>query len=320
MDFALPDQRQITCPKNHILLETNDLASLHDKEGDYKVNHYVCNACGKDLECTTTASQHCSSCYFDLCPSCFQAQRTINLTCKNDHDLFKVTNLNTFYGSKGYRNNSYLCNFCHDSFDAQATPSTHCSCCKFDLCPDCITVISNEDIWEREKILQEHIKKFTKKYGSWGPHAPPFPRVKVPTGEDRVQWMRNRIIEVTKRYIGFHYQHHHIPLWVSEKNEQGIDCSNFTSWVYNFGLGIKFTSDCKMQSESDKAGRKLQPEEKLEPGDLLFIQNRDKSCISHVVIYMGDGKIVDSGKGGVQERCYGGWYKSHHIFTRRLIE
>lgn len=179
---------------------------------------------------------------------------------------------------------------------------------------------SDPDILEREKIAEEHIKTI-KRHDTWGPLVPTFPPAQIPPGEDPVQWQRKRVIEIAKRYVGLPYQHHHIPLWVCGKTGQGIDCSNYTSWVYNFGLGMRFTSHCQKQAESDESkGRKLEPDEKLEPGDLLFILRGDRSYISHVVIYIGDGKIIDSGKGGVQIRDYAGWYKSHHTFTRRMIE
>ena len=189
----------------------------------------------------------------------------------------------------------------------------------FDFKP---TSPSDDDIFERERIHEEHLKTTTEKYGSWGPSAPQFPPVTVPEGQDPVQWKRQRVIEVAKRYIGLPYQHQHVPGFASEKFGQGLDCSNYTSWVYNFALGIHFTSHCQRQAESELSkGRKLGPEEKLEPGDLLFILKGDKSYISHVVIFVGDGKIIDSrGTGGVQIRNYAGWYKTHHIFTRRLIE
>ena len=189
----------------------------------------------------------------------------------------------------------------------------------FDFKP---TPTSDADILERERIHAEHLKTTPEKYGSWGPHPRLFPPVMVPKGQDPVQWKRQRVIEVAKRYIGLPYQHHHVPDWVSEKDGMGLDCSNYTAWIFNFALGVEMTSHCQRQAESELAkGRKLGPHEKLEPADLLFIEKGDRSYTSHVVIYIGDGKIIDCrGSGGVQIRDYAGWYKSHHVCTRRVVE
>jgi len=186
------------------------------------------------------------------------------------------------------------------------------------ICPP----TSDSDFLERDEIFEKHMKTTNEKYGSWGPHPPLFPPVKVPEGVDPVEWQRARVLEVAKRYIGLPYKHHHVPLWAGSPEGQGVDCSNYTSWAYNYALGIKITSHCQKQAESEDAkGRKLGLDEKLEPADLLFIEKRDRSIISHVVLYLGDNKVLDSrGKGGVQIRDYDGWYKTHHIFTRRMIE
>ena len=161
----------------------------------------------------------------------------------------------------------------------------------------------------------------TMNYDSWGPAAPVCPAVIFPDVPDLVKWKRNRIVAVAKRHIGIPYMHHHFPHWVAS-NGQGIDCSNLTAWVYNFGLGIKFTSKCEWQAEGPKApGRKLERNEPLKPGDLLFILNQDREFISHVVIYINSDEILDTrGKGGCQLRPFKGWYKSHFIFGRRIIE
>ncbi len=156
----------------------------------------------------------------------------------------------------------------------------------------------------------------------WGPHAYSYPAVSVPIGCDLVKWKRLRVVAVAKRYIGLPYEHHHIPSWKSvEYQTQGLDCSNFTSWVYNYGLGLKFTSDIQEQSEGPKApGRVLNEGESFEPGDLLFILKRDRSKVSHVAIFVDGKLIIDSHGVGVEIRTFEGWYKSHFSHARRIIE
>lgn len=152
------------------------------------------------------------------------------------------------------------------------------------------------------------------KYSSWGPSASIYPEVTIPKGVDPVEWKIDRIIEVAKKYIGVPYNHSHIPTL-------GFDCSNYTSWVYNYGLGIKFSSGITRQSES--AGRMLTEGEEFKKGDLLFISNSSGTAIVHVVIYIDKDSIIDStidSIDGVAIRGFKGWYKDRFSFARRIIE
>ena len=178
------------------------------------------------------------------------------------------------------------------------------------------------DFKERDEWVYKVLSLLTSEgHDSWGPKAPVCPSVIVPEGVDQVQWKRTRVINVAKKYIGLPYKHHHVPEWFGPAG-QGTDCSNLTAWAYNYGLGIKFTSKVGWQAEGPRApGRKLEENEKLEPGDLLFIMNKERSFISHVVLYISPEQIIDTrGKGGCQIRPFKGWYKSHYVFGRRIIE
>jgi hypothetical protein len=150
-------------------------------------------------------------------------------------------------------------------------------------------------------------------YGDWGPPSAWFPPVHVPHEFEQVAWLRHRVIEVARYYIGLDYVKSHIP------QRGGLDCSNFTAWVYNFGLGLKFSSNIEVQSET--AGRKLAEGEALAPGDLIFLWNRDHSQILHVTIYVDEEHVIDSTrKGGVELRARKGWYNTRFAWARRLVE
>jgi hypothetical protein len=163
---------------------------------------------------------------------------------------------------------------------------------------------------------------------TWGPKAAHYPPVRVPTGGDAIEWKRARIVAVARHYLGLPYQHHHIPAWAPAGQDRdgvaqtaGLDCSNFTSWVYNYGLGIEFTSDVHMQADGPKApGRRLAAHETLAPGDLLFIMNRDRTKLTHVVIYIDPGHIIDDHADGVRVRAFTGWYTNSFSHARRLLE
>jgi hypothetical protein len=85
---------------------------------------------------------------------------------------------------------------------------------------------------------------------------------------------------------------------------RGVDCSNFTSFVYNQGLGIRFSSDIHKQAaietvtvngtEQELPVRLIPRQDSVEawarvlkPGDLLFIRPRSSETVSHVVIWIG---------------------------------
>lgn len=148
--------------------------------------------------------------------------------------------------------------------------------------------------------------------GRYGPFPLEYPKVSAPNDYDRVKWLQDRVIAVAKRYIGLPYKHKHLP------HLGGLDCSNFTSWVYNYGLGISFVSNIRRQAF--EVGRKINKDEFLEVGDLIYVWSEDRSWVSHVVIYIGDNKVIDSYGPGVKVRDFDGWYKSHFAWARRIIE
>lgn len=65
-----------------------------------------------------------------------------------------------------------------------------------------------------------------------------------------------------------------------------FDCSGLTSWAYR-QIGVNLTRSSRGQYSS--AGRKVSKSE-LQPGDLVFYY----SPVSHVGLYIGNGKIVDA--------------------------
>ena len=160
------------------------------------------------------------------------------------------------------------------------------------------------DRWNSKDVLT--------KYGSWGPPARHF-AIPDGVGSKSADWKRERVIATALRYQGISYQHHHIPAWDPPAdwpwkkvglghNAPGVDCSNFTSFVYNIALGIKINSDVTKQSEltemtfADGHKAPIQRIEKpstyaefvsvLKPGDLIFVRNNQEE-ISHVIMWVG---------------------------------
>lgn len=193
----------------------------------------------------------------------------------------------------------------------------------------------------------------------WGPAAEALPAPEIPTdaGCDATTWKRERILAVAMRYInapdnplGLQYRHHHIPGWnpttstyagAPEENPDvdasdttiewaagpGLDCSNFTAWVYNYGLGIKFSGDVQQQfaGTAGPMGQAIPREGPFQPGDLLFLHpDGNPNEASHVVILMDDQHVIDSRVNaqnliGIQIRNREGWYRTAVLSAYRPI-
>lgn len=160
-----------------------------------------------------------------------------------------------------------------------------------------------------------------RRWGYWGPS---IKHLSPPAGlaKKSPQWSRERVIATAMRYIGYSYQHHHVPDWEPPADwprdpdqktpvAKGVDCSNFTGFVYNLALGILPSTGISQQSEmTDAAGpgagrsvpvKRIElpksyedfPKE-LQTGDLLFVKS-NRGNVSHVVLWVGS--IGDSPDG-----------------------
>lgn len=94
----------------------------------------------------------------------------------------------------------------------------------------------------------------------------------------------------TKRWLGTPYKY-------GGESKRGVDCSGLVMCIYKNALDIKLPRNSAQQSRFCSPLDKNQ----LLPGDLLFFATSGKSKgVSHVGIYVGDGKMVhSSGSSGV---------------------
>jgi cell wall-associated NlpC family hydrolase len=171
------------------------------------------------------------------------------------------------------------------------------------------------DFAERDLLPQTTVSKDKwSSSGSWGPAAATYPPPKIPSGVDESEWKRERVAVVARRYAGLKYKHVHIPAM------GGLDCSNYTSWVYNYGLGIKFTSAVGTQGAT--VGTKLASGDPLRVGDLLYF-DVGGGKIGHTGIYLGDNTMIDDSSMNnysVATKAFdAGWPKSHFAFARRVV-
>lgn len=161
--------------------------------------------------------------------------------------------------------------------------------------------------WYSDGVRQE--------FGVWGPKPRHYPELE---GFDSISasWKRQRVLAVANNMIGLPYQHHHIPDWdppadwpwkqvAYGRNSKGLDCSDFSSWVYNYGLGVHINSDVQKQAattEIEGPGgvgvievRVIRDKNgfddlvtRLRAGDLLFIKHKNSEEVGHVIIWTGE--------------------------------
>jgi len=224
------------------------------------------------------------------------------------------------------------------------------------------------DLGDRFKLAQTALDpslwKTPAAYGflSWGPSPSIYPAVTIPTGCDPTMWQQQRILAAASLIVQqqFNYCHHYIPAWDSkgllfagkasycysgstsgtgggasapsanQATQMGVDCSNFTAFLYNFALGaIRFTGDVQSQggtmtgaaaannygtawapgtafarpanwSSMITSGNAAYQQYPFQPGDLLFIGPTEGDAlqgkISHVVVWTGlkspDGRYL----------------------------
>jgi hypothetical protein len=101
----------------------------------------------------------------------------------------------------------------------------------------------------------------------------------------------------------------------------GFDCSGLIQYAYR-QHGIELPRRSVDQArEGKKVDRKL---DRLKPADLLTFSNRG-GAVTHVGLYIGDGRFIHSATRGVQvsilsaEDPYGRWWYTRWVGVRRIV-
>ena len=118
-----------------------------------------------------------------------------------------------------------------------------------------------------------------------------------------------KIVDKAEQYLGVPYK------W-GGTSPSGFDCSGFVYYVLR-SLGINAS---RTLASMYKQGTEVEKSE-LKPGDIVFFQNTYKAGISHVGIYVGDGKFIhspSSGKVVSYADLYSDYYVSHYYGAVRF--
>lgn len=120
---------------------------------------------------------------------------------------------------------------------------------------------------------------------------------------------RQHIVSNAKKLLGTPY------VW-GGTSPSGFDCSGFTQYV----LGLSSITLPRTTTDQVKVGTYI-TKDQLQPGDLVFLQNTYRSGVSHVGIYIGDGKMIhaSSSKGVTTSSLSTSYYTRHYHSSRRVL-
>lgn len=133
-------------------------------------------------------------------------------------------------------------------------------------------------------------EKAYKKYMAYANKAAKKQNSKKTTSSSSSSSGGNAVYDTATDYLGLKY------VWGGSSLTKGADCSGFTQQIYKkFGVSLPHKA-----SYQAKMGTKITSKSDLQAGDLVFFGS--KNNITHVGIYGGDGKFIESPHTGASVR------------------
>jgi hypothetical protein len=119
-----------------------------------------------------------------------------------------------------------------------------------------------------------------------------------------INYLRESLVKTARDFIGVPY------LWGGTSSDSGFDCSGLTMTVYQLnGLNLP-----RVSQKQFNAGNHIDNEH-LQKGDLVFFAKKSSGKISHVGVYVGDGKFIHASSRGKKIRVDS---LSDNYFVRRF--
>lgn len=132
----------------------------------------------------------------------------------------------------------------------------------------------------------------------------------------RASFNRNSVTNVSK-VIEYAYNAIGKPYAYGQTGNKGYDCSGLTYSTF-LQIGMKLP---RSSSEQASVGTTVKKDD-LIVGDLIFFDTTGKKRISHVGIYIGDGKMIHASTGQkkvVIEDINSSYYKNRFVTAKRII-
>ena len=117
--------------------------------------------------------------------------------------------------------------------------------------------------------------------------------------------LRAELVLTAKRFIGVPYR------WGGESSENGFDCSGLTMVCYRLN-GLNLQRNSRAQYKTGRSVKKSQ----LRKGDLVFFATGGGKRVSHVGMYIGDGKFIHAPRTGKKVRIE---KLSNSFFTQTYV-
>ena len=120
------------------------------------------------------------------------------------------------------------------------------------------------------------------------------------------------VAQAAYNYLGERY------VWGSAQPGVGFDCSGLTSYLYNKVCGISLYRNSAAQSNNGYPVSKSN----LKQGDLLFFSTNGSGSISHVGIYVGNGKMIHASTpstGVIILDIDSNYYSNTFVTARRIL-
>ena len=120
------------------------------------------------------------------------------------------------------------------------------------------------------------------------------------------------VAQAAYNYLGERY------VWGSAQPGVGFDCSGLTSYLYNKVCGISLYRNSAAQSNNGYPVNKSN----LKQGDLLFFSTNGSGSISHVGIYVGNGKMIHASTpstGVIISDIDSNYYSNTFVTARRIL-
>jgi hypothetical protein len=124
-------------------------------------------------------------------------------------------------------------------------------------------------------------------------------------------YLRNELVGTAKKFIGVPYR------WGGSSRREGFDCSGLTMVVYQLN-GLNLPRSSKQQYRVGRPIRRSQ----LSQGDLVFFATSGGRRVSHVGIYVGNGRFIHApgrGKRIRTELLTKKYFKTRYVGARTYL-
>lgn len=128
---------------------------------------------------------------------------------------------------------------------------------------------------------------------------------------DHLEQSADDVLMAAMGLLGVNYK------WGGISPQGGMDCSGFIYYIFKTSRNIDLPrTAAKMAKQGIPVSR-----DELRPGDLVFFDTHGNGEVSHVGVYIGDGKFIHSPRTGksVEIRPFNNIYwSSHYLWARRI--